>query len=108
MARTNRCLAAVAVLAATGCSQTAINQQPLMRDRPAGPGPAAGESLIFADLNAGDGAVEGRRDRDLNVRDGPQYYFGPGGRLYYPDGTPVPFESVKKQLQDLRTEQRIR
>lgn len=34
-------------------------------------------------------------------------YRGAGGRLYYKDGSPIDFDSVKKQLQDLQTEQRI-
>ena len=34
-------------------------------------------------------------------------YRGAGGRLYYKDGSPIDFDSVRKQLQDLQSEQRI-
>ena len=48
--------------------------------------------------------VTGRRDENGEPI---RLYRGAGGRLYYKDGSPVDFDSVKKQLQDLQTEQRI-
>ncbi len=86
-------------VAAAGCSGGSdVYQQPL------------GSSTTHSSLVLGQyGAVEeswvtGRRDENGEPI---RLYRGAGGRLYYKDGSPIDFDSVKKQLQDLQTEQRI-
>jgi hypothetical protein len=52
-------------------------------------------------------AVESRNDAALGVRRSAMHlHYGPDGGLLYPDGTPVPFEGVTRQLQELRAQQR--
>ncbi len=86
-------------LVAAGCSGgSGVYQQPL------------GSSTTHSSLVLGQyGAVEeswvtSRRDENGEPI---RLYRGAGGRLYYKDGSPIDFDSVKKQLQDLQTEQRI-
>ncbi len=82
---------------AAGCSQSSgVTQSTLGAHEPH-------PSLVLGHRDAGE---------DLNRRKDPQgkpaqIYHGPGGKLYYQDGSPVPFDSVKQQLQDLRSEERI-
>jgi hypothetical protein len=52
----------------------------------------------------GDAAIVGRKDATGQPT---QLYRGPGGQLHYQDGSKVQFDSVTRQLQDLRTEERI-
>ena len=109
MPHRTRCWTPLAViLAAAGCSQLAVKQQPLMSDQrlPAAP---TGSSLVFGEVDPPDDDwIATRNDKGLGVRQQQSVYYGPGGRLYYPDGTPVEFKGVRKQLQDLRAEERIR
>ncbi len=51
-----------------------------------------------------DPALAGRNDASGQPT---QLYRGPGGQLHYKDGSQIQFDSVKKQLQDLRSEERI-
>ena len=89
-------MSAVAMVAA-GCSPSAgVKQSTLAAHEPH-------PSLVLGHRDAGDD-LHGRNDPSGSP---PQVYYGPGGKLYYHDGTPVPFDSVMKQLQDLRTEERI-
>ncbi len=72
-------------------------QQPLASHEPH-------HSLVLGRRGLNDDAIAGRRD----VAGHPtQLYRGPGGQLFYQDGSPVQFDSVRKQLQDLRSEQQI-
>ena len=94
--------------AAAGCESLGINQQPLYSDQPPPP-PSAGteRSLVFGPEGVTEeGWIATRNDRTTGI---PQaVYQGPDGKLYYQDGTPVPFKSVRQQLQELSSEQRIR
>ena len=59
---------------------------------------------MFGHQGPHDASIDGRKD----VQGQPtQLYRGPGGQLLYKDGSQVQFDSVKRQLQDLRTEQNI-
>ncbi len=82
----------------SGGSGAAMYQRPLGSS-------ATHPSLVLGQRGAGEESwVTGRRDemgRPIRL------YRGPGGRLYYKDGSPVDFDTVKKQLQDLQSEQRI-
>ncbi len=103
MRRCLGCWSLVAVtLTAAGCSGgsggSGVYQQPLGSR-------ATHPSLVLGQHGAGEESwVTSRRDemgRPIRL------YRGPGGRLYYKDGSPVDFDTVKKQLQDLQSEQRI-
>ena len=96
------------ILAAVGCASLGINQLPLFSDSDQPPPPSATErSLVFGPRGATEeGWIATRNDKTTGI---PQaIYQGPDGKLYYQDGTPVPFKSVRQQLQDLRSEERIR
>lgn len=97
-----------ACLVATGCTAPAVNQQPLMSDGGA-PLDAPRRSLVLSDQALAEGAwITGRNDAAAGLkRRPPELYYGPGGQLYYSDGTAVQFKGVKKQLEDLRAEERI-
>jgi hypothetical protein len=85
------------VLIAAGCSQsTGVQQSTLGAHEPH-------PSLVLGHRDAIDD-MEGRKDPAGKPA---QVYHGPGGKLYYQDGSAVPFDSVTKQLRDLRTEERI-
>jgi len=93
-------LFAVALIGAgcSGGSGSRVNQQPLGSS-------ATHPSLVLGQYGAVEESwVTGRRDENGEPI---RLYRGPGGRLYYKDGSPIDFDSVKKQLQDLQTEQRI-
>ena len=96
-----RSLAVVTLVgvAGWGCSGGGgVTQQPLASHEPH-------PSLVLGQggLN-NDAAIAGRKD----VAGHPtQLYRGPGGQLLYKDGSKVQFDSVRKQLQDLRSEERI-
>jgi len=82
---------------AAGCSQsTGVTQSTLGAHEPH-------PSLVLGHRDVSDD-LQGRKDPSGKPA---QIYHGPGGKLYYQDGSPVPFDSVKQQLQDLRTEERI-
>ena len=102
MRRCSGCWSLCAVtLIGAGCSGAAgsrVYQQPLGSS-------ATHPSLVLGQNGQGeDNWVTGRRDENGEPI---PLYRGPGGRLYYQDGSPIDFDSVKKQLQDLQTEQRI-
>lgn len=94
-----------------GCASTGVNQGPLGSDGGAVP-PGPGRSLVVGGRVLGgdsDDPLQGRNDDILGVRpSGVSLYYGPQGQLLFPDGTPVLFKGVTQQLQDLRTQQRIR
>ena len=93
------------ILTATGCAQSGIFQPPLAKDQQVRP-QSTDASLVFGGAGQENDWTARRNDgADETQR---KLYYGPSGRLYYDDGTPVKFDSVKKQLQDLRTETRIR
>ena len=99
-----RCLAAVTLLAVAcsggaGCSGGGgVTQQPLSSHEPH-------HSLVLGQRGLNDdAAIAGRKDAAGHPT---QLYRGPGGQLHYQDGSKVQFDSVRKQLQDLRSEQRI-
>ncbi len=106
------CALVSAVAGAAGCALMGVNQGPLASDGPAPSPPGPGRSLVVGGrVPAGEGedAVMGRNDDALGVRpNGVSVYYGPDGQLLYRDGTVVPFKGVTRQLQDLRTQQRIR
>ncbi len=85
------------VLLAAGCS-TSVQQEPLYSTEDSRP-------LVLTGDYTGQDWYSKRND--IGRTDGRQLYYGPGGTLRYEDGSPVEFKSVKKQLQDLRTEERI-
>jgi hypothetical protein len=93
---------AVVTLVAVACSGCAggggVTQEPLSTHEPH-------HSLVLGQngLN-GDAAIVGRKDATGQPT---QLYRGPGGQLHYQDGSKVQFDSVTRQLQDLRTEERI-
>ena len=96
---TFRSLAAVTLVAAACCGCSGgwgTTQQPLSSHEPH-------HSLVLGQLHS-DAGIAGRKDA---VGQPTQLYRGPGGQLLYQDGSPVQFDSVRKQLQDLRTEERI-
>jgi hypothetical protein len=67
--------------------------------------PDRGRSLVLGGVGQENDWTARRNDgADPSER---QLYYGPNGRLYYDDGSAVQFDSVKKQLQDLRAEERI-
>lgn len=90
-----------ATLVAAGCSGDfggGVYQQPLGSN-------TTHSSLVLGQYGEGEESwVTGRRDENGEPI---LLYRGAGGRLYYKDGSPIDFDSVKKQLQDLQTEQRI-
>lgn len=101
-----RCLGCWSLVAVTltvaGCSGgsggSGVYQQPLGSR-------ATHPSLVLGQQGAGEESwVTGRRDENGEPI---PLYRGAGGRLYYKDGSPINFDSVMKQLQDLQTEQRI-
>ena len=81
---------------AAGCSSSTGVQQSTLRAHEPHP------SLVLGHREAADD-LQGRKDPSGKPA---QLYRGPGGKLYYQDGSAVPFDSVKQQLQDLRTEER--
>ncbi len=94
------------ILAAAGCASLGINQQPLYSDQPPS-SEAIERSLVFGPPGATEeGWIATRNDRTTGVPEA--IYQGPDGKLYFQDGTPVPFKSVRHQLQDLSAEERIR
>ncbi len=98
---TFRSLAAVTLLAAacSGCSGGGgVTQQPLSSYGPH-------DALVLGQRGLNnDAAIASRKDA---VGQPTRLYRGAGGRLFYQDGSPVQFESVRKQLQDLRSENQI-
>ncbi len=75
-----------------------VTQQPLSSHEPH-------HSLVLGQNGlSGDATLTGRKDATGHPT---QLYRGPGGQLHYQDGSKVKFDSVVKQLQDLRTEERI-
>ncbi len=96
-------LAAVTLIAVlcTGCSNGVVTQRPLASDTTHQPHHA----LVLGQQGvSNDASIAGRKDV---VGQQTQLYRGPGGQLLYKDGSKVQFDSVKKQLQDLRSEQSI-
>jgi hypothetical protein len=93
------------ILTAAGCSELKVFQQPLASDPP----PRAqttDPSLVLGGTGQQDDWTARRNDNiSGNQR---QVYYGPSGKMYYEDGSAVPFDSVRKQLQDRRAEDRIR
>lgn len=83
----------------TGCSGGGnFSQQPL-------PTHAPHQSLVLGHHGAtNDPAIAGRKDATGQPT---HLYRGPNGQLHYQDGSQVQFDSVKKQLQDLRSEENI-
>lgn len=98
----------IALIVLPGCSWIGVNQAPLASDGFTGPPP--GRSLVVGPgLRGGADGLQGRNDDTLGVRpSGLSLYYGKNGELLYPDGTPVPFKGVTRQLQDLRAQERIR
>ncbi len=97
---TFRSLAVTLVAAVcSGCSGGGgVAQRPLSSDEPH-------RSLVLGQRGLNnDAAIAGRKDAAGHPT---QLYRGPGGKLLYQDGSPVQFDSVRKQLQDLRSEERI-
>ncbi len=96
-----RSLAGVTLVtvACAGCSGGGgVTQQPLSSHEPH-------RSLVLGQRGLNnDAAIAGRKDATGQPT---QLYRGPGGQLLYQDGSPVQFDSVRKQLQDLRSEERI-
>ncbi len=102
MRRCFRCRSLFAItLVAAGCSGgsgAAVHQRPLGSS-------TTHSSLVLGQYGEGEESwVTGRRDENGEPI---LLYRGAGGRLYYKDGSPIDFDSVKKQLQDLQSEQRI-
>lgn len=87
------------IAACAGCAgDDIVAQRPLPTHEPH-------HALVLGRPGAnGDPAIDGRKDGDGQPT---QLYRGPGGQLHYQDGTQIQFDSVKKQLQDLRSEERI-
>jgi hypothetical protein len=104
--RTRQAVLLAVTLATAGCAQHGIFQQPLATDRQPRPQSTTDASLVLGGPGQEDDWTARRNDgADRAER---QLYYGPNGRLYYDDGTAVQFDSVKRQLQDLRAEERIR
>jgi hypothetical protein len=102
---TRRSVLLAVILTVAGCAQSGIFQQPLATDRPARPQSTDASLVLGGADQANDWTARRNDGTDRTER---QLYFGPNGRLYYDDGSAVQFDSVKKQLQDLRAEERIR
>ena len=84
------------------------SQQPLLTDQHVPPVPGH-RPLVLSDMSGHNGEDATRNDENIGVRGaGRNTHYGPGGKLYYEDGSPVQFDSVRKQLQDLRAEEQIR
>jgi hypothetical protein len=100
---TTKRLALLAVtLAAAGCSRFMVHQQPLMTDHRPRP-PSTDRSLVLGGAGHQDQWVAQRNDGTVAAdRKQRPLYYGPGGDLYYKDGSSVKFDSVRKQLQDQR------
>ncbi|MHC4217822.1 MAG: hypothetical protein ACYSU7_05125 [Planctomycetota bacterium] len=93
------------ILTASGCSELTVFQQPLASDQPARPQPTD-PTLVLGGADQPDDWTAHRNDSVTgNQR---RMYYGPSGKMYFEDGSAVPFDSVRKQLQDLRAEERIR
>ncbi|MHC4979086.1 MAG: hypothetical protein ACYTGT_08700 [Planctomycetota bacterium] len=101
---TRRSILPGVILSAAGCAQSGIFQQPLATDQRVRP-QSTDSSLVLGGVGQENDWTAHRND-DAGDRQR-QLYYGPSGRLYYDDGSPVQFDSVKKQLQDLRAEERI-
>ena len=92
------------ILTASGCAQSGTFQQPLATDQRVRT-QSTDSSLVLGGVGQENDWTARRNDgADPSER---QLYYGPNGRLYYDDGSAVQFDSVKKQLQDLRAEERI-
>jgi hypothetical protein len=93
------------ILTTAGCTGSGIHQQPLLTDQQVRPR-STDASLVLGGVGQADNWTARRNDgADRRHR---QLYYGPSGRLYYDDGSPVKFDSVLKQLRNLRAEERIR
>ena len=102
---TRRSVLLAVIPTVAGCSGAGVFQQPLARDQQVRP-QSTDASLVLGGVGRANDWTASRNDgADATER---QLYYGPSGRLYYDDGTAVQFDSVKKQLQDLRAEERIR
>jgi hypothetical protein len=100
-----RSLLLAVTLSAAGCSWPGVFQQPLATDQRVRP-QTTDQALVLGGAGQADDWTAHRND-GANRRER-QLYYGPSGRLYYDDGSPLKFDSVKKQLRDLRAEERIR
>ncbi|MHC4143067.1 MAG: hypothetical protein ACYSUF_14800 [Planctomycetota bacterium] len=101
---TRRLVLLAVILTAAGCAQSRVFQQPLATDQRVRT-QSTDASLVLGGAGQENDWTARRNDgADPSER---QLYYGPDGRLYYDDGSAVQFDSVKKQLQDLRAEERI-
>ncbi|MHC5007092.1 MAG: hypothetical protein ACYTGF_07015 [Planctomycetota bacterium] len=101
---TKRTILLAVTLMAAGCARSGIFQQPLATDQQVRT-QSTDPSLVLGGVGQENDWTARRNDgADRTER---QLYYGPNGRLYYDDGSAVQFDSVKKQLQDLRAEERI-
>ena len=101
----NRSVFLAVILTTAGCIRSGVHQQPLLTDQRVRP-QSTDSSLVLGGLGQEDNWTAHRNDgADRRQR---QLYYGPSGKLYYDDGTPAQFDSVRKQLQDLRAQDRIR
>jgi hypothetical protein len=101
---TRRSVLSAVILIATGCGQSTVNQAPLASDLSA-PRRPADASLVLGGPAPADDWTTNRNDATINNER--RLYYGPGGHLYYDDGSRVPFKSLRHQLQDFRAVERI-
>ncbi len=89
------------IVAAAGCSTSPVQQQPLYAAPSGGPG----DTLVLGGWSGTEEDwIAARNDQGRTPM---QLYTGPSGKLYYKDGSPVEFHSVRRQLEDLRAQERI-
>jgi hypothetical protein len=93
------------ILIASGCSSSTVNQAPLASDLRA-PRRSADPALVLGGTGQADDWTASRNDPSINNQR--SLYYGPKGQLYYDDGSPVKFKSLRRQLQDFQAEERTR
>ena len=98
----------VLALVASGCSGAGNVQQGSLATHQRARSDATSRSLVLSGAAAGDEEGWLAARNDVVTRTPSKVYVGPGGRMFYADGTPVPFEGVRKQLENLRAENSIR
>ena len=86
----------VLALVAGGCSGGGNVQQGSLATHQRAPSDATSRSLVLSGTAVGDkeGWLATRNDHARRTPS--EVYFGPGGQMFYSDGTPVPFEGVRR------------